>query len=766
MIGPFTALTSYNQFILHDAKKRPFNHRSGTPDLDAHDPSNWLSYAEAARIAGTRADLGVGFVFTANDPFFFLDIDDCAENGAWSPVALEMLQVFSGAAVEVSRSGQGLHVIGSYSGVTPEHRCKNKKHGMELYTSGRYAALTQSQASGCATFSATDQLEWVVSRFFAPSAAAQTESGPAAGPAEEWDGYTEDGPLIHRARRASSATAAFGGGASFDDLWTGNEDALGRAYPDNYGGGRAYDGSGADAALAQHLAFWTGNDSARIERIMRLSALVRDKWDSHPSYLSRTISFATSRQTEFHKKRVVPEEAKVVSLRSGYQFLSAAQQEDYFDGCVYVCDSHKVLVPNGDQLKPDQFKAMYGGFVFGLDADNGKTTTNAWLAFTESQALSSPKANSTIFLPGQKTGTIQTDAAGYKRANVWADPCVDRMVGDPSPFLTHLSKLLPDVGDQLILLRYMAAVVQHQGTKFQWCPLIQGVAGNGKSLFTRCVYQAVGWRYTYTPRADDLAGKFNDWLVNKVVIGVEDVYLTREKLHIIETLKPMITSTGEEGYEVEGKNAPKFMTELKCNFILNTNHKNAVPKTDDDRRFAVFHTAQQSLGDLKASGLDGDYFPKLYSWLRGGGYAIVSEMLHTYELPENWVSEVACHRAPVTTSTAEAVSLSVGGVEQEVLEAIESGRPGFCGGWISSKALDNLLEEIRAARKIPRNRRRALAASLGYDWHPALHDGRVPRKTTVDGSKVRLYVAATSTELLEIAAPRDVVSRYEADQAV
>ena len=81
---------------------------------------------------------------------------------------------------------------------------------------------------------------------------------------------------------------------------------------------------------------------------------------------------------------------------------------------------------------------------------------------------------------------------------------------------------------------------------------------------------------------------------------------------------------------------------------------------------------------------------------------------------------------------------SLGRAEQEVQDAIEEGKPGFAGGWVSSKALDGLLDAIRAP--VPRNKRRGLMQALGYDWHPALHDGRVNEVVAPDASKPKLYV--------------------------
>jgi P4 family phage/plasmid primase-like protien len=113
-------------------------------------------------------------------------------------------------------------------------------------------------------------------------------------PCPEWRGPTDDDELIRRALRSQSGAAAFSNKASFADLWNANEEALSHTYPAE---GRSYDASRADAALAQHLAFWTGKDCERIHRLMGQSKLVRDKWDRE-DYLPRTILGAVSRQID------------------------------------------------------------------------------------------------------------------------------------------------------------------------------------------------------------------------------------------------------------------------------------------------------------------------------------------------------------------------------------------------------------------------------------------------------------------------------------
>ena len=116
----------------------------------------------------------------------------------------------------------------------------------------------------------------LIGTFFPPSSKGELQEWTEV-PCAEWSGPVEDGELLRRALQSISASAAFNPKKpSFSDLWEANAAKLNVAYPG--GDKRPYDASSADAALAQHLAFWTGKDCERIARLMQSSALVRDKW--------------------------------------------------------------------------------------------------------------------------------------------------------------------------------------------------------------------------------------------------------------------------------------------------------------------------------------------------------------------------------------------------------------------------------------------------------------------------------------------------------
>ena len=752
----FAAMQAFNQFVLWKAvpsKRRPgkfdkFPCNIAGNIVDAHNPQHWVTADLAVATASQFGEsFGVGFVFTENDPFFFVDIDGAFDGAQWSPLSTQLCNSFPGAAVEISHSGTGLHIIGQYSGVEPAHGCKNIPLHLELYTSGRFVALTGKSVVGNAGTDHTASLSTVIGQYYSVMAEERVTQSWTTTHVEGSYPPPTDEKLLEKAFKScknDTAETIFGGAAAkanFSDLWKCNVAALAVSYPDDV---REYDASSADAALAQHLAFWAGGNCDRIERLMRLSGLVRDKWDHHKSYMERTITGAVGRQNDHYSigapiEMVDTAEVHETVFRDGYQLMSPTQQVDFFDGCVYIASENKIFTANGSTLKAEQFNAMYGGYNFTMDNDGDKTTKKAWEAFTESQCVHNPKADSMTFRPDLGRSEI-VEADGWRYVNTYVPIDIAMVEGDITPFNKHLAKVLPDHRDQQILLSYMAACIQYKGYKFQWAPLLQGVVGNGKTLFTRCVAYGIGERYTHMPPALEISEKFNSWLFNTLFIGVEDIYVPSNKMEMIETLKPMITN---KRLARRAMNTDQQMHSICCNFMFNSNHKDGIKDATKDRRYCVFYSAQQEKIDLVRDGMNGDYFSELYKWLdHNQGYAKVAQFLTDFAIPDEFNPTKSCQTAPDTTSTAEAAAISIGSVEQEVLEAVDEGRTGFGGGWASSFALDKLLEDMRKSGQVPRNRRRELMRSIGYDYHPGLKDGRVNNVIAMEAGKPRLYIKA------------------------
>jgi hypothetical protein len=753
--------------------KVPVNYMTGT-NCSAHDAQNWTTFENATSMSTLLGpEHSVGFVLTPNDPYVCIDLDECLQpDGTWSEFASGMMGLFPDALIELSFTGNGLHLWFT-ADAPPNHKTRSASvPGLEVYSTGRFIALGSHTFRGNPNSNGTLKLLEVLNYYLPGTTAGGTDWTHE--PIEAWRGPADDGELIARMRRSRpSADSVFDGKATLVDLWDCNAEVLSQTYPSDTGDD--FNHSSADAALFMHLAFWTGNDCDRMDRLFRQSALMREKYENRDDYRYETITKACglnggkvyydpkskapppppATTAEVGKDSRPEEVAATGVVRSGSPYLTVNQQLEYFKGCIYIEENHEILTPKGAMLGPARFRSSWGGKEFAMTADGIKTSMNAWEVFTESRGVWFPQADGVRFLPLKPPGHLDTDD-GRKVVNTYVPAKIQRKKGDVTPFLTHLTKLFHIDRDRAIILNYMAAVAQHIGVKFMWAPVIQGLEGNGKTFLFRCVQHSVGRHYTYLPNAADIANKFNSWLRRKLFIGVEEIYV-KDKREVADALKPLIAS---DTIEIQAKGADQVMEDNMANFMLSSNHKDAIWKTKTDRRYAVFFTPQQNAGDLERDEMNGRYFPDLYGWANNGGYAMIAEYLLTFPIADELNPAGLCHRAPTTSSTEEALTLSTGGIEQEINEAIAQGRKGFLGGWLSSTALSKLIDDMRMTRSIRLHTRREMIKEMGYIPHPGLPGGRATAPIMQEGSNRPTLFVKRGHVATQITSHSDVVLAY------
>lgn len=294
LAGPLAGMTAYPHFLIYEI--RPSS-RPGKMDKVPVYPVQWgdrdqlLGADQALQVLQSwQGDkpVGIGYALQDDDPFVFLDMDEYTSGGKWLPLVGQFYERLKGAAFEVSSSRKGCHFFGAVSQPL-KHANKNISHRLELYSSGRFVALTGLNATGDCLTDCTQALQGIIAEYFVPRAVAMCEwSGE--GPRDDWDGPTDDADLIRIACNSTSVKAAFGGGATFRQLWQCEADKLVAVWPPSSEKGD-FDRSSADMALATHLAFWTGCDAPRMERLMKASGLLRDKYQ-RADYMQMTVGKA------------------------------------------------------------------------------------------------------------------------------------------------------------------------------------------------------------------------------------------------------------------------------------------------------------------------------------------------------------------------------------------------------------------------------------------------------------------------------------------
>jgi hypothetical protein len=793
--APLHALTGVPAFILCalGGGKEPLHYGTNPPQPhDAQDRAIWLDAStQTIMVECLAGDHGVGYVLHVGSQRACVDLDHCiAADGSLTAGARRVLDMFPGCAVEVSQSGTGLHLWLSYTGTMPEHRTRTMIDGqkIEIYTRDRYIALTGRMWSGRPSGSAAVDLTAQLTAFLADMPASAAES-------VEW---CDSGVILTQEMvNAVPPNVWILGGTSESDM------ALFHALIDHVRRARPRADNRTDHGLLERLARLAPNarttaNAARTQHLDKSGKWDRDRdLTSDSAYVRRSILAADGKRIADLKSigfggatlparapqlpaasvplptaehlQSLNEAAKTDDGNAVVGWLTPDAQIGHFAGCTWVQSVDRVFY-KGDLLDQSRFNAVKGGFAF--EVSPNKSTKSAWETFRESHQIRFPQVKRLVFRPELEPGAVIVDE-GEKVLNSYWPVTTLCEAGDVTPFTDHLAKLLPLESDRAILIAYLAALVQHPGVKFQWCPVIQGAPGNGKTLILSALERCIGSRYSHRPNARDLDNKFTGWLDRKLLIGIEELRIG-SRLEMLEVLKPLVTN---DRIELQGKGQDQVTGDNRANFVMFSNFKDAVIKRDDDRRYAIFFTVQQSPADLTAAGMGGDYFPALYAWLNGTdprtraatgrtpGYAHVHHWLKHYAIPADLNPAGRCHRAPYTSSTAEALEVSKGPIEQAIIEAVDSGIPGFCGGFVSSIAVAKLCEELRT--KMTPHQRKEMLKAMGYVPHPGLAPrGQVHNPVLPDNGRPYLYVKpgsdAAKMEWNERAV--DIARRYSVAQ--
>lgn len=255
-------------------QKNPRQAPSGR-QASSTNPSTWADYETAIRTVSRGGWDGVSYVLTDDDPFTAVDIDDCIADGQINPEVTAILDALN-SYTEYTPSGTSLRVW--LRGSLPEGKGRkcDITDGASIEVACRAKAFTVT-GNALALYPETvearqAELDELMAKYFPPPAAYQP-------PQTEWQAGDEE--IVQKMLGSKH-------GAEILRLWNGDIS--------KYNG----DASAADFALAWQIGFYT-QDKGQIERIMRRSSLVREKWDRHPTYLSEfTIPKALASKGEHY----------------------------------------------------------------------------------------------------------------------------------------------------------------------------------------------------------------------------------------------------------------------------------------------------------------------------------------------------------------------------------------------------------------------------------------------------------------------------------
>ncbi|MER9258998.1 DUF5906 domain-containing protein [Mesorhizobium sp. M0619] len=610
------ALKAYQQFVVWRLVKRagepkpaklPFDPKTGLT-ASSTDPTTWTDFATAARVAAAGGFNGIGFVFTADDPFAFIDLDDCRDplTGDWLPHAKTIVQaIFPGAAWETSQSGNGLHGIARVGNkmafANKARKWTNNGNRFECYTEGRFVAFGRCDWSrlylpdDCGPALAS----WVPDRQSGRPGVVDWEDVARL----DYAGPADDDELIRRATTSKGGLASLGTAPPFAALWSGDAVELGKFFPDPK---RSFDRSAAELALANALAWWTGCNPARIERLMTIAPLCqREKWQKRGDYRARTIASAIGApDRKYFTGKERREQQLQANMEIGDDLPTAPLPtlmtlDEMHRDLVHVGFGSQIIHRGSKTIRNREDAASeYAASVTELDTGKIDKDGNRVLKRHQTLELWRRSQNRTsvdvvTWQPGQPEicRALETTGSGQTAYNLWTPP---RFSEPPSnwedwakPFVDHVTYLVPIDAERYRFLQWLAHIAQKPGelphTHYLFIATTTGI---GRGTLASMLVRALRGYVAANADVGMLLNKsFNGRLSQKLLATVDEI---REgggqRYQQQENFKSAVV---EEERAINPKFGRQYVERNCCRWLLFSNHLDALPFDNGDRRVIV-----------------------------------------------------------------------------------------------------------------------------------------------------------------------------------
>lgn len=250
--------------------KRPYN-PDGTLCSGNYQQGEQYSFSQVKTAYETGKFDGIGFIFNNDSGMTAIDLDsDSIEH------IPERYKVFIDRTYsEKSISGNGYHSY-IFGRRLEGYGNKSQDRCFEIYDDKRFMVVTGNTVNSTSVKNLEGTLHMFMQKYMQPL---QTPAPTPQGGAFPVSELSAEQVLANIARSESDSAKRL-----YDLLVEGENSTHATG-----------DASADDATAIMGLIFWAQGDSSLIKDVLEMSALKRDKWESHPTYLDRTIQNALNK---------------------------------------------------------------------------------------------------------------------------------------------------------------------------------------------------------------------------------------------------------------------------------------------------------------------------------------------------------------------------------------------------------------------------------------------------------------------------------------
>jgi len=175
----------------------------------------------------------------------------------------------------------------------------------------------------------------------------------------------------------------------------------------------------------------------------------------------------------------------------------------------------------------------------------------------------------------------------------------------------HLFGLFAEEWEARAVVDWLAWIVQNPGRYARWSVILVGVQGDGKTWIAKMMQRVLGSPNVNFTNLQELDGEFTDWATDCQMVVFDEIKISGRNRHqIIEKMKRFIAN---DSLAINEKFIKRRQVQNMASYFMTSNHLDAIPLSEDDRRFWPIKTKWQSRQEMLESGTrDDKYFEALF----------------------------------------------------------------------------------------------------------------------------------------------------------
>jgi hypothetical protein len=359
------------------------------------------------------------------------------------------------------------------------------------------------------------------------------------------------------------------------------------------------------------------------------------------------------------------------------------------------------------------------------------------------------KVERIVYRPGQG---VLLDSG--RCVNIWRPSAIKPKAGDAmlkdkdgksysalDTWDTHLNYLFQNPEERDLVLNWMAWVYQFPKRKPNHGLLIVGAkTGTGKSWVARVMEQLIGPENTQRPKNTSLKGDFNAW-AEKCKLCIIEELMQIGRREVANELRDTIT---ESTIEVNIKNVNAHKIENYMAMMAITNHRDAMPMEESERRWLVVETF--------ADTADAAYYNRLWPILESpDALAAIA-----YQLQNRNLGDYNASLPPVRTDArAQMIELSRSDLEHWLYDMQKNPPLSY-----QITTLTDIIEAMPQSLQKSSRLRTVLQTFVREKVN-----GEMLRQVRIgNGNRVRLWALNGKYPLLSQMTDSQLVDKYEAER--